>query len=483
MLAAALYLAPLPQRGLVGPDEPRYASIARSMAESGDWVTPFLWGEPWFEKPALLYWLGGLGESLGLEAATRLPVALLSLGFLILFHVRVRTAFGSGAATAATCILGTSAGWVAYSDAGICDLPLAAFTTAAILCLWDWMPNPESSSAHRSLPWFGGLLALAVLSKGLAALLVAFFALLPVACAKPKQVLQLAGTRTLAPFAAVCVPWYAACYWRNGQAFIDEFLIRHHIDRFFNDSLQHVQPWWFFGAVLLAFCLPWSPLLCSLRPRDLRGDLRLLSLLGWALGPLAFFSLSVNKVPSYILPVLPPLAVLAAVQWQRRPGRGLLAACGATLVLVPLAAALLPVGLSDGIRDAWASLDLRTAALSGAAGLGGAAAAVAAALRLRGAASVAAVAAVAAVLLTLLKFEAYPAVSRVAGVRELFHESAASAPAACLGEVRRHVAYGLRHYSRDAIPSCQNHPRPLRFEGDPPRLVGSPPAPEGAGAN
>ena len=54
--------------GLLGPDEPRYASIGREMARSGDWITPRLWGEPWFEKPVLLYWMTGAAFKAGLGA-------------------------------------------------------------------------------------------------------------------------------------------------------------------------------------------------------------------------------------------------------------------------------------------------------------------------------------------------------------------------------------------------------------------------------
>ena len=52
-----LYFFGLTRTGLLGPDEPRYAAIGRAMARSGDWITPRLWGPPWFEKPALLYWM------------------------------------------------------------------------------------------------------------------------------------------------------------------------------------------------------------------------------------------------------------------------------------------------------------------------------------------------------------------------------------------------------------------------------------------
>ena len=59
----AVYLHGLGDVGLLGPDEPRYAAIGRAMASSGDWVTPRLWGEAWFEKPPLLYWLTALGQA------------------------------------------------------------------------------------------------------------------------------------------------------------------------------------------------------------------------------------------------------------------------------------------------------------------------------------------------------------------------------------------------------------------------------------
>jgi 4-amino-4-deoxy-L-arabinose transferase-like glycosyltransferase len=90
-------------RGLAGPDEPRYASIAREMARSGDWVTPRLDGASWFEKPALLYWLGGIGIRLGLSAdeATRIASALAAAAFLVYFHRRLAGAFGDFAADCA----------------------------------------------------------------------------------------------------------------------------------------------------------------------------------------------------------------------------------------------------------------------------------------------------------------------------------------------------------------------------------------------
>src|SRR5712692_7551561 len=108
-----LYFFGLSQVGLLGPDEPRYAAIGREMARSGDWVTPRLWGEPWFEKSPLLYWMTGAAFRLGLgpDLAPRLPVALLAVAFLIFYWWVVNREFGSRAAWFALLILGTSVAW------------------------------------------------------------------------------------------------------------------------------------------------------------------------------------------------------------------------------------------------------------------------------------------------------------------------------------------------------------------------------------
>src|SRR4051794_22355465 len=106
-LLCSLYLADLSGMGILLPDEPRYAAIGQAMAQSGDWITPRLWGQPWFEKPALLYWMTATGFRLGLgpELAPRLPVALLSVCFLGFFWWRLRTEWDSRTASFATAML------------------------------------------------------------------------------------------------------------------------------------------------------------------------------------------------------------------------------------------------------------------------------------------------------------------------------------------------------------------------------------------
>ncbi len=106
---AVLYLSSLGGAGFLGPDEPRYASIGREMARTGDFITPRLDGEPWFEKPPLLYWMTALGHLARLpdEWAARLPVALVSLAFLLFFYSTLQREFSPAVAMSATAILAT----------------------------------------------------------------------------------------------------------------------------------------------------------------------------------------------------------------------------------------------------------------------------------------------------------------------------------------------------------------------------------------
>ncbi|MEZ5366770.1 MAG: glycosyltransferase family 39 protein, partial [Bryobacterales bacterium] len=253
-------------RGLVEPDEPRYASIARHMAESGDWVTPRLAGEPWFEKPALLYWLGAAGMLAGFpeDQATRFASAFAAVAFLLYFHRRMRGAFGESAADAGTAILATAGGWAAFAQTGVFDALLTATLGAALLALLDWVRDPER---REGLPLFGALLGLSVLAKGLVGPALAALAMLGVcrerglgATAK-----ALFHPRATGPFLAVAGPWYLLCYLQNGSQFFNEFLWRHHVLRLVSPELQHVQPIWFYLPVLVVAILPWTPLVVTLR--------------------------------------------------------------------------------------------------------------------------------------------------------------------------------------------------------------------------
>jgi 4-amino-4-deoxy-L-arabinose transferase-like glycosyltransferase len=312
-LVAALaipYLYLLASSGLLGPDEPRYAAIGHQMAASGDWVTPTLWGKPWFEKPPLLYWLIATFDTLGLppDIAARLPVATLGLALLFAMPT-LESAF----------ILGTSIGWLALSQVAITDVPLTVCFHAFLLLML------------RNKPWPAGVaLGLAVLAKGL----------VPLALALPIAWLYRKEWRHWTAALAVAAPWYAACYTANGQVFIDEFIIRHHIQRFISPELQHVQPFWFYAPVLLGLLMPWAPALFRIKIEDHHKPYLYTAIWGFV-----FLSISKNKLPAYLLPILPSIATLIAprlLRWHY-------ATAAAILIALPAASPWVPTAIDQGL--------------------------------------------------------------------------------------------------------------------------------------
>jgi len=449
-----LYFFRLSGAGLIGPDEPRYASIARDMARSGDWITPRLWGAPWFEKPVLTYWMTGFGFRLGLgeELAPRLPVALLSVGFLGFFFWALRREFGPRPAFFSTVILATSAGWLAYSQVGVTDLPMSAAFSAAMLLALGWM----RCGGRRELPFIGALLGLAVLAKGLVPLVLA----LPLAYAAGRRVFDLLHPRLVAPFLAVAAPWYLLCYFRNGAPFLREFFWEHHITRVTSEALQHVQPFWFYLPVLAAAVFPWTPALALLFRPSLYGKRSRRFLLLWVLFGLLFFSVSVNKLPGYLLPLLPAAAALMGLGLAevRRAG-WVLAASALLLLLIPPLIYVLPQALASGLsRARWPAFQpvwLAPALLAGAVW----------ALEARGrrvlAAGLLAGGVTAGVV--ALKVRALPQIDRIATARPIWQEIAAEADRVCISRLHRNLRYGLNYYSVTPLPDCEVEPRPVRL--------------------
>ncbi len=351
---AALYLYKLDGVGVLGPDEPRYAAIGRAMAHTGDLVTPRLWGSPWFEKPPLLYWMTALGTFAGLnpDLSGRLPVALLSLAFLAVSFVLLRREFGFEASAVSTALLATSAGWLTYSQLCLTDLPLAAFFSLAVLFALPLLrAEPERAHILWRFVVIGICVGLAILAKGL----------VPIALALPFLWFLRSYWRrwwvAVASCLAVALPWYLAVYLRNGYPFVQDFFIKHHFERLYSASLQHVQPWYYYFPVLLAGLFPWTPLLALFAVRDhsqreRRADRRRPFLASIVVIGFLFFSLALNKLPGYLLPLFPSLFALLGARFEfRRPmefARAWLIPCALLIAAIPLLAQLLPPSLSLG---------------------------------------------------------------------------------------------------------------------------------------
>jgi 4-amino-4-deoxy-L-arabinose transferase-like glycosyltransferase len=327
---------------LVGPDEPRYTRVAVEMHRSGDWVTPTLQGRPWLEKPALFYWLaGGFFSALGeTETAARLPsvlATLLFVGATALFAARI---FGSTAGLHAGFVLGTSILTFAYGRAAAMDMLLAAMVTVAIGLLGLRVLGIAGS---WSVPAAYAAMGLAVLAKGplgllLPGLVVGGYVL---ATREWRWLRELASPVAWLVCLLVAGPWYLLILRAQGREFVDVFLLGHNVARFTSTVHNHPGPFFYYLPVILLGLFPWSGLLvpafARLRPRASRPDLFLVL---WFALPVVFFSVAGAKLPGYILPALPPLAILmgraaARLVEDRRWGRS---AALVTLVLGSLVA-------------------------------------------------------------------------------------------------------------------------------------------------
>ena len=446
-----VYLSSLGRVGFLGPDEPRYASIGREMAHSGDWVTPRLDGSPWFEKPPLLYWLTGAGHKLHLsdEWAARLPLALVSLAFLWFFHRTLAREFSARVALAATGILATSAGWVAYSFASVTDLPMSAALGAATL-MGIFGPSAIPSRARQPMVlgiWAGVFLGLAVLAKAFVPLVL----IAPVLLVARRMRVAMMTT-----CAVVAAPWYVLCEMRNGPAFWNDIFWKQQVGRFLHPTLEHVQPRWYYVPVLLAGLFPWTPLAGLLFRPKTYNDERIRFLVLWLVFGLVFFSAAQNKLPGYILPLLPAVAIILAFALDKTPAAGWwIGACALLLIAAPAIASYLPDALLSGVSSehfdfsrVFASLTRGWPFVLAAGGIFWLAwlqkreqAMIAAAL-----ASLAAIA--------YFKFALLPVLDQRYSVRAFWNANAAQIEGACIKDVRRDWVYGLNYYAGRPLPEC-----------------------------
>jgi 4-amino-4-deoxy-L-arabinose transferase-like glycosyltransferase len=440
-LAYFLYFFGLTAAGMIGPDEPRYAAIGREMAHSGDWITPRLWGAPWFEKPALLYWMTATAfrAGLGPDLAPRLPVALLSVCFLALFWWILWREFGCLIAWMATLMLATSAGWCLYSQSGVTDIPLSATFSAAMLLAIPWVSKRDT----RLLPFAGVLFGLAVLAKGPVGLILAA----PLAV-RWRDLLDWLHLKVILPFLAIAAPWYVLCYVDNGAAFLNDFFWKHNVGRFTSPELQHGQPWWFYLPALVVLFLPWSAVL-PMGFRGPGGDFRRTFLLFWALWPLVFFSLSVNKLPGYILPAFPAIAALIAIGLaEAHKAATWLSGSALLTVVFAIAAPLVDIGgISRAAHLAFHPMWLVPVPAAIAVWL----------LDKRGKrlAAVVCVACAAAVGIVYLKVE----MGRKTFARELWTRVQPHASQTCIGRLERSWRYGLNYYLMMPLPDCTREER------------------------
>jgi len=339
--------------GLVGADEPRYAQIAHEMLSRFDsahtlgdrlsaCVTPYLYGHPWLEKPALYYWRAMFTfQDFGVhDWSARLPSASFAFVMAALIYLHMRR-FRAGGHLDAALITVACAGIIGFARGASTDMQIAAPLAIGLLGWYAWYET-GSKFWLFDIYFFTGV---ATLAKGpvapfLAAMIIVAFAFLR---REWRIVLRTFWWPGVLLYFAMVLPWFIAVQIQN-PTFFHEFFVEQNLQRFATDRYQHSQPFWYYLVVVVLAMMPWTVIagralvdgiqtsvaewrlrrVSTRRPAPNRpGDAFPEFLVLWALIPIVFFSLSQSKLPGYILPSLPPLAILTGDYLFRRRVPGL----------------------------------------------------------------------------------------------------------------------------------------------------------------
>ncbi|MCW5937744.1 MAG: glycosyltransferase family 39 protein [Fimbriimonadaceae bacterium] len=310
--------------GLFDLDEGFYAAVVADMIRRGDWITPTLNGSPWFEKPILAYWLAipsiqVFGEWVG----PRLPSALCTLATALVLSRFVRRHGGADGPFLSLFVPLVYCGSllvVAIGRLMMTDAPLVLCLTLAGTTFFDSLHGDRRLRLASAV-----FVGLGVLAKGPVAA-VLFLGLVAMLYARlPERRPEFRGYWALGVglCLGVLATWYVPCYMANGQTFVQKFLIEQNVGRFTGGDKAHAVPWWshpvYYPLIVVLAALPYWPRVAGQLFR--RGERAHSGLWEWALGtvlvPLVFFTLSGTKLPHYILPAMPGVAVLVGLAFAQ----------------------------------------------------------------------------------------------------------------------------------------------------------------------
>lgn len=324
-------------RPIAVPDEGRYGEIGRWMLVSGDWLTPRLNGIPFFHKPPLLYWLEAISLAIfGVNAfALRLVPALHAGLMMSVLYLAARTISTEAIARRAVLMLGTSMTLLVAGQYVNHDMMVATWIGLAIWCFaFAFLAGDKP---HLGLARLGFVAcALGMLSKGLIGIALPGLVILVwlIWTRQLKKVLYLPWLSGLALFALIALPWFVLAQ-RTYPEFFNYMFVGQQFNRYTAAVYNNSQPWWFYLLALTLLLFPW--LFFALKQVRRVTATTLTSEVAmaapwwklcwvWLMAILVFFSVPNSKLVGYILPVIPPLTLLASAGWQRamvhRPSAG-----------------------------------------------------------------------------------------------------------------------------------------------------------------
>lgn len=311
---------------LTDPDETFYAQTAREMVARGEWVTPYLYGKPQFEKPILFYWLLEASYKIfGVSPfAARLPSAVFGTIGIIALYLLGGLLFNRRVGFLAALILAASVEYVVLARACVTDMVLATLMLLGVLFFYYGLERGKGYWYLLSAAAF----ALATLTKGpIAILLFGAVIVVYLACTRDTRIFRpLSVVGGLLIFLLIAAPWYALIYRLHGQAFIDGFFGFHNITRFLVAEHKIGSQYYYNIPILLGGLFPWSVFLplalwrvfakVFSRVAPVEERRRIVFLLAWFFMIFLFFTASSTKLPTYIFPSFMSMALVIALAWD-----------------------------------------------------------------------------------------------------------------------------------------------------------------------
>ena len=328
LLSSLTFFVGLGVQAINDSDEGYYAEAAREMVDGRDWLTPHFNAEERWDKPILYYWFTAAAFAAQhdpTEFDARALSALCGIGLVLVTWDAARwlTQHDEAAAWMAGAVVATCYGCFTIARAALPDLPLALFVTAAIWASMRALDATERSPA----PWaaLAGLATgLGFLDKGPLAVVIPAIVLAPIWWReRARRTIALRTSHVaiaLILFAISGVPWYVAMYVKHGAAYARSFFLEDNLERFATTQYNEMRSWSYYVPILVGGLVPWAAFLLVLPWRAVsqvvQRHRRLTDaewrLLIWAIVPFVLFTVSVGKQPRYILPLLPPVAIMVA---------------------------------------------------------------------------------------------------------------------------------------------------------------------------
>ena len=376
VLAGYLYFFQLDKLALTDPDETFYAQTAKEMVKRSEWLTPYLYGKPQFEKPIFFYWLIGISYKIfGInEFAARFPSAVFGLIGLIAIYLLGRLLFNNRVGLFSAVILATNLEYIILSVGCVTDMALSTFLLLGVFFFFYGQVRKKDYFYILSAAAF----ALATLTKGPIGILLPGFILFVYLLAT-KNMSFFKKTNALLwsaiVFILIALPWFAIMYKLHAKAFLNEFFGFQNVTRFLTPEHKTGSQVYYNIPVVFGGFFPWSAFL-PLGLWHIFNESRLsaealakaettnhesrttknasIFILLWFLIIFIFFSISSTKLPTYIFPCFISLALIVGKLWddflRRQEEKFLLSGMKASYYFLATAVALTLIGSYIFIR-------------------------------------------------------------------------------------------------------------------------------------